>query len=254
MGGSFLIFSIFPFLILLLVLLAPVATGCYFLARHRERTDVSAQFPGSSLAAFTMFFIGLGLLYIALSLISTNLIVGFDLGSGSKKDWTALKLGFSVLLPAVITMVGALFFWRLWTGEKLLPNNNVFVRCYSALGVFFAGLMTIIMAAALTFQILDSMSDDVIDDGRDHMKNEFDLRGIPEFERIRMEEDFRKRQQIEASARKKSHREQIKFSAVMLVTSSSYLIVNVLIFGRREDAPGDSFGRSYDGHQPNPPI
>ena len=191
------IFSIFVlFLPIMFFLLVGTMVGCYFLSRSREHTVGIKQHPGTSLVTFTFYFLGLWLIYVGVSLIFTNFVSEATADESGYGEWLALKFGFSILLPGLLAMLVASRCWKKWTSKDGLPLGNVFVRCYSALGVLAGGIAALFWATSSIFLITMSGKESL---GWDNTS------------------------------------EGLKITIVMTITTLVYLAVNAFIFSRNPD-------------------
>jgi|TARA_B110000438_G_scaffold259456_1_gene268858 hypothetical protein len=167
----FQVFSIAAPLILvapfLLVLMSGIIVGCYFLARNRERKDGVTQHPGTSLVVYTLYFLGIALLYLSISLMLINLIL---LVSDIENDWDMFFFGLSITVPSAIGIFLASRSWKKWTDTDTLSPTNVFVRCNSGTGVLLGGIMSIFWASLVIYWLTvvaqstynDSYSEEIV--------------------------------------------------------------------------------------------
>ena len=132
----------------LLILMTGIIIGCYFLARNRERNDGVTQHPGTSLVVYTLYFLGIALLYIGISLMLINLIL---LVSDNSHNWDHFFFGLSITVPSAIGIFLASRSWKKWTDADALPPSNVFVRCNSGVGVLLGGIMSIFWASVFIY-------------------------------------------------------------------------------------------------------
>lgn len=148
----FQVFSIAAPLILvapfLLVLMSGIIVGCYFLARNRERKDGVTQHPGTSLVVYTLYFLGIALLYLSISLMLINLIL---VVADIENDWDMFFFGLSITVPSAIGIFLASRSWKKWTDTDTLSPTNVFVRCNSGTGVLLGGIMSIFWASLVIY-------------------------------------------------------------------------------------------------------
>ena len=135
----------------LLILMAGAIIGCYFLARNRERNDGVTQHPGTSLVVYTLYFLGIALLYIGISLMLPKPILVLTSNRYQFDNWDTFWLGFSITLPSAIAIFLASRSWKKWTDTDALPPSNVFVRCNSGLGVLLGGIMSIFWASVCIY-------------------------------------------------------------------------------------------------------
>ena len=138
--------------------LAPTATAASHLsgtvsaasggmARARERQTGQAQFPGRSAVVFTLLNLGAYMIYGGLMMMLNNIVIS---AGGENPDYTAFKLGISILLPGVAAIAGMVRLWSYWTrGESCLSTHNLFVKVYSGINVLWNGCVSLVMAAAL---------------------------------------------------------------------------------------------------------
>ena len=140
------LFAPFP-----LVLMTGIITSCYFLARKRERNDGVTQHPGTSLVVYTLYFLGIALLYIGISLMLPKPILALTSNRYQFDNWDTFWLGFSITLPSVIAIFLASRSWKKWTDTDTLSPTNVFVRCNSGTGVLLGGIMSIFWASLVIY-------------------------------------------------------------------------------------------------------
>jgi hypothetical protein len=142
-----------------LVLMTGTIIGCYFLARNRERNDGVMQHPGTSLVVYTLYFLGIALLYIGISLMLPKPILVLTSNRYQFDNWDTFWLGFSITLPSAIAIFRASRSWKKWTDTDALPLSNVFVRCNSGLGVLLGGIMSIFWASVCILLLTEVLPD-----------------------------------------------------------------------------------------------
>ena len=143
----------------LLILMAGAIIGCYFLARNRERNDGVTQHPGTSLVVYTLYFLGIALLYIGISLMLPKPILVLTSNRYQFDNWDTFWLGFSITLPSAIAIFLASRSWKKWTDTDALPPSNVFVRCNSGLGGLLGGIMSIFWASVCILLLTEVLPD-----------------------------------------------------------------------------------------------
>jgi len=150
--GLLQLYVVFVAIVNLLPIL--VGVGVYFMARARERQTGQAQFPGRSAVVFTLLNLGAYMIYGGLMMMLNNIVIS---AGGENPDYTAFKLGISILLPGAAAIAVMVRLWSYWTrGESCLSTHNLFVKVYSGINVLWNGCVSLVMAAALCFFVSQS--------------------------------------------------------------------------------------------------
>jgi hypothetical protein len=143
----------------LFILITGIIIGCYFLSRSRERTDGVMQYPGTSLVVYTLYFLGIALLYIGVSLMLPKPILALTGNRYQFDIWNTFWLGLSITLPSAIGIFLASRSWKKWTNADALPPQNVFVRYNSGLGVLLGGIMSFFWASVCILLLTEVLPD-----------------------------------------------------------------------------------------------
>lgn len=92
------------------------------------------------------------MIYAGLMVMGVNLMLAIG---ADDPDFTAFKVGLSVLLPGAVGLFLMLRLWVRWTKEEsALPAHSLFVKVYSGINVLWPGVVAMVMASILCFVAL----------------------------------------------------------------------------------------------------
>ncbi|MBL62899.1 MAG: hypothetical protein CMI30_05760 [Opitutae bacterium] len=160
MGWEFMVSVLAGWLMIYGLLALVIMTVCFFMARNDEKRTGITTLSGKSSIYFSLMNQSWWIVFIGITLVLVTMVLPApeiydeerDRFKKGKKDWQPLRIGIvlTIVGTGAATALGAI--WQRCSGQpRILPRDNMFVKCYSGLNAFMLFSIVVSLVTFLGF-------------------------------------------------------------------------------------------------------